>query len=119
MRKLAFIALTLCCNPASAEELSAGRIQNELVGQTIIWWESSGWLTGHLVLLPDGRAKLAVESPRPANDVGQWTIRGNEICTAWNSMRAGNSKCYSIQETETGHFITSGGNEFEVPGAGV
>ena len=119
MRKFVFISLLLLSNPVCAEDLNANQIHNELIGQTIAWWDLSGWMAGSLVLTPDGKATISVETPHHAADAGQWTLQGNQICTSWNSMREGNTKCYTVQGTKPGHYITSGGNEFEVLSIGV
>ena len=119
MRKIAMISLILFSNPAFADDLNANQIQQELVGQTISWWDSAGWIGGNLILMPSGRATISVESPHHATDSGQWSLRGNQICTKWSSMREGGLKCYSIREVAPGHFVTSGGNEFEIISVGV
>ena len=119
MRKFAFISLLLLSNPVFAEDLNANRIHDELIGQTIAWWDLRGWMAGTLVLMPGGKASISVETPKHSADVGQWTLQGNQICTAWNSMRERNIKCYSVRETKPGHYITSGGNEFEILSIGV
>ncbi len=115
------ILLVVLCLPCQAfgAELDAGQLRGELVGQLIQWWESDGWHSGNLRLLPDGRAEIIVERPDAANDDGQWSIRGNEICTAWSSMRNRETKCYSVEQLAPGRFITSGGNVFEIMTAGV
>jgi hypothetical protein len=119
MRKIAVLLMMFCATPASAADLSAGEIQEQLVGQAIAWWDANGWMMGNLFLLPDGKAEISVEQPKPEHDAGQWTLQGNQICTEWSSMRDGRSKCYSVQETSPGHFLTSGGNKFEVLKIGV
>jgi hypothetical protein len=104
---------------AQAGELDAGQIRAELIGNSIAWWENDGWYSGDLMLLPDGRAMLTVSAPEKAKDVGKWALRGNEICTEWSSMRNRAAKCYTVQKLEDRKFLTSGGNVFTLPVAGV
>ena len=72
-----------------------------------------------LVLAPDGSAEITVDRPQASGDVGRWTIKDGEICTAWGEIRAGIEKCYRIRRDEAGRFVTSGGNVFEIREAGV
>lgn len=111
--------LVLLCAPLRAGDLSEGEIRDELVGKTIVWWEDGGWLHGHLFLMPDGKAEISVSHPSRAGDVGRWSIRDGEICTAWGAVRAGREKCYAVSRGASGRFLTSGGNVFEVREAGV
>lgn len=104
---------------AHAQDLDASQINEELVGRSITWSDANGWASGSLVLMPSGKAEITVTQPQEASDAGQWTLDGNAICTAWNSMRQGLTKCYSVRETKPGHFVTSGGNEFEIRYFGV
>jgi hypothetical protein len=105
--------------PSNAGDLSDREIRDELVGKTIVWWEDGGWLHGHLFLLPDGKAEISVSHPRRAGDIGRWTLRDGEICTAWGEVRSGREKCYAVSRGASGRFLTSGGNVFEVREAGV
>lgn len=105
--------------PAAAGDLSDREIREELVGKTIVWWEDGGWLHGHLFLMPDGKAEISVSHPRRTGDIGRWTLRDGEICTAWGEVRAGREKCYAVSRAASGRFLTSGGNVFEVREAGV
>jgi hypothetical protein len=105
--------------PAQAGELTAQEIRTELVGQTIVWWETDGWHAGDLTLRPDGRARITVEKPHAAAESGRWSIEGNRICTQWISLRAGSAKCYSVTRVSEGRFVTSGGNVFELRQAGA
>ena len=119
MQKYLIFALLFFGAPAFAEELSADQIEQQLIGQSISWWDANGWMTGSLILSADGKAEIFVKGPRQAHDAGQWTFQGNLICTVWSSMRGGLSKCYSVREVGSGHFMTSGGNEFQIVSAGV
>jgi hypothetical protein len=102
-----------------AGDLTPTEIRDELVGRSIVWWEDGGWLNGHLVLAPDGTAEILVDHPQRQGDKGRWALRGGELCTAWDDMRSGTEKCYSIQRGADGRFITSGGNVFKIQEAGV
>jgi hypothetical protein len=104
---------------ASAEGLSGPEINNKLVGQPIVWVDSNGWSTGSLFLLEDGKAEITVDDPRPSRDFGVWSLQGDQLCTVWSSMRNNMAKCYTVSETSPGHFVTSGGNEFEIRNIGV
>jgi hypothetical protein len=119
MRRTIFFLMFICSSPAVAADLSAGQIQEQLVGQPIAWWDANGWMMGNLFLLPDGKAEISVELPKPERDAGQWSLQGNQICTEWSAMRQGEQKCYSVRETSPGHFLTSGGNKFELLNIGV
>jgi hypothetical protein len=119
MRKVIFIFLIFIAKSAIADDLSANQIHEEIVGQSIAWWDSTGWIGGNLILLPSGKAVINVESPQPSRDSGSWSINGNQVCTFWKSLRQGQEKCYSLREIEPGHFVTSGGNEFKIQSAGV
>lgn len=119
MGRIFFISLILLTKSALAADLDASQIRDQLVGQSIVWWDSVGWMGGNMVLLPDGHAQIKVETPHPSSDRGNWSLQGNQVCTFWNSLRDGKAKCYSVHEIEAGHFITSGGNEFVVQSAGV
>jgi hypothetical protein len=103
---------------ASADELSEAEIRNELVGRQIVWWQSDGWQSGHLTLGADGAAELSIDRPGHQLDTGRWVVRGDELCTEWSTVRAG-AKCYRIKRGADGHFLTSGGNVFQVREAGV
>ena len=105
--------------PAFAADLTPGEIRSELVGHAIVEREDGGWLQGQLVLAPDGSAEITVDRPQTSGDVGRWTIKGSEICTAWGEIRDGIEKCYSVRRDEAGRFVTSGGNVFEIREAGV
>lgn len=113
------LALVLLTSEAGAAELDASEIRSEIVGQTIEWWENGGWHSGSLTLLPDGRAAISVERPKPSSEDGRWTIRGNMICTAWDAIRGGEEKCYSLRRTGNDRFETSGGNVFRIVTAGA
>jgi hypothetical protein len=122
IRQYVGVAMVVACcgaNPAFAADLTAGEIRSELVGHAIVWWEEGGWSQGQLVLAPDGSAEITVDRPQASGDVGRWTIRDDEVCTAWGEIRAGIEKCYSIRRDEAGRFVTSGGNVFEIREAGV
>jgi hypothetical protein len=119
MAKFLVFLLTFLSTPALAAELSAGQIKELLIGHSIAWWDANGWMMGNLILKSDGKAEIAVEKPTTDRDAGQWSLQGNQICTAWSSMRDGETKCYSVRETSPGHFLTSGGNILEVLTAGV
>ncbi|WP_181704794.1 hypothetical protein [Chthonobacter rhizosphaerae] len=113
------VALSGLTAPAAATELTAEEIRDELVGHAIGWWEEGGWHAGGLVLAPDGRAEITVDSPRAEADAGRWTLEGNRICTAWRAMRAGGEKCYTVERVSARRFVTSGGNVFEIRDFGV
>lgn len=113
------IAIVVLPVPAVAGELTPAEISDEIVGRRIVWWQDGGWLTGSLLLAPDGAAEISVEHPQRRGDTGRWALRGTELCTRWGAMRAGTEKCYSIRRGEMGRFITSGGNVFEIREAGV
>lgn len=108
----------LWINPAHATDLTASEIKAELVGRSIVWWEHGGWNGGTLTLAPDGRAEITLEGKAPTGDAGRWALRGSELCTAWNGLRDGQTKCYSVRR-EGDRFVTSGGNVFQVREAGV
>lgn len=115
-------ALLICAlplAPAAASDLSADEIRDEIIGHSLVWWEADGWSAGSLVLTPDGRAEITVDQPRTSADLGAWTFSGDQICTTWESLRAGTPKCYRIERDGNGRFLTSGGNIFEVRDAGV
>lgn len=119
MRSFLVLLILLCTRPAAAEDLNANQINNQLIGQSLKWWNSSGWDAGWMQLLPGGKAMITVETPRQQRDVGRWFVRGNEVCTTWSALREKMQKCYSLQEVEPGHFVSSGGNEFRVISAGA
>jgi hypothetical protein len=111
------VAASICV--ASAEELTQAEIRDELVGRQIVWWQSDGWQSGHLTLGPNGAAELSVDRPGHQVDTGRWTVRGEELCTEWTTLRSGTEKCYRIERSAGGRFLTSGGNVFEIREAGV
>lgn len=113
------LAMVLFAHEARAAELSAGEIRSEIVGQVIEWWENDGWHSGSLTLLPDGRALISIDRPKPSTEDGYWTIRGNTVCTRWSEIRTGAEKCYSLHRAGNGRFETSGGNVFLVMTAGA
>ncbi|BBE74420.1 hypothetical protein [Oharaeibacter diazotrophicus] len=119
MRLLALALLLAGTAAAAAAPLGDAEIRAELVGRDIEWWENGGWHAGSLVLAPDGRAEITVDTPAPSADVGHWTVSGGRICTVWDSVRAGAEKCYSLERGGAGDFVTSGGNVFRVRAAGV
>ena len=86
MRFHLLVALVLFAAPAQAGVLDSQELRGALVGKLIQWWESEGWQSGNLTLLPDGRAEISVEAPVGSTDAGHWTIRGNQLCTIWSSM---------------------------------
>lgn len=113
------LALPAMSPPATAAELTASEIRDELVGRSLGWWEEGGWHAGGLVLSPDGRAEITVDTPDIRADAGHWSLDGNRICTAWSDVRAGLRKCYTVERGDAGRFVTSGGNVFEVRDYGV
>lgn len=119
MKFAVFGAFLLLCGSASAGELDGSELRDELVGQTIQWWEDGGWHAGNLSLLPDGRAEITVESPTETRDDGHWNISGNQLCTSWTSLRGRGTKCYTVMRAGTNRFVTSGGNVFVVLTAGA
>lgn len=126
MTRMRPICLAIMCtmplaSPAVSEDaaLSEGQLRSELVGKQIAWWEDGGWLGGHLMLLPDGRAELSIAQPRRRGDTGRWSIRNGEICTLWNEARSGSEKCYAVRKVPSGRFVTTGGNVFEVRETGA
>ena len=116
---VAIASAAFSATPAFATDLTPAEIRSELVGRAIVWWEEGGWLAGQLVLAPDGSAEITVDTPKPAGDVGRWTIRDGELCTEWGAIRDGIEKCYSVRRDAAGRFVTSGGNVFEIREAGV
>lgn len=119
MRGVLVALLLTASAPAFAEEMTAREIQAELVGRMISWWEADGWFTGDLMLGADGEARISVDAPTVASDVGRWSLDGNRICTTWRSLREGTAKCYAVERTTAGRFRTSGGNVFELRDAGA
>lgn len=119
MKKILLFLAVLAPQAAQAQDLDASQINEELVGHSITWSDANGWTSGSLVLLPSGKAEITVTHPQEARDTGQWSLDGNTICTVWNSMRQGQTKCYSVRQINPGHFVTSGGNEFEIEYFGV
>jgi len=119
MRMWVFGACLLLCSSAAAGELDGSELRDELVGQTIQWWEDGGWHAGNLSLLPDGRAEITVDSPSEMRDDGRWSISGNQLCTSWTSLRGQEMKCYSVMRAGPNRFVTSGGNVFVVLTAGA
>ena len=119
MLKYLVFAVSFWGASALAEDLSAGQIKEQLIGQSIAWWDANGWMMGNMVLSPNGKAEITLERPEAAHDAGQWKLEGNQICTVWASMRDGMPKCYSVRQTSPGHFVTSGGNEFAIRSVGV
>lgn len=113
--------IALLSTPVSvgAADLSQREIADELVGKTIIWWEEQGWRHGYLVLLPDGAAEMTVDRPVQQQDLGRWSLRGDQVCTRWNDARGGLEKCYRLTRKDGGQFVTTGGNVFEVRELGV
>jgi hypothetical protein len=114
MFRFLILALAFLAAEAKADGLSAAQINAQLVGQSIAWADLNGWSTGSLFLLPDGKAEITVDDPKPARDTGQWSLQGDKLCTTWSSMRSNVVKCYSVREIRPGHYITSGGNEFDI-----
>jgi hypothetical protein len=45
-------------------------------------------------------------------------MRGSELCKERTTLRSA-EKCYRIERGASGRFLTSGGNVFEIRGAGV
>lgn len=119
MRLPAALLLALLAGPAFAAPLADAEIRSVLVGQSIDWWEEGGWHAGALMLLPDGRAEITVDTPAPSADVGRWSVVGGRLCTTWDSVRSGAPKCYTLERDASGRFITSGGNVFAIRAAGV
>jgi len=119
MRPLALALFLAGTAAATAAPLGDAEIRDALVGHRIEWWENGGWHAGSLVLAPDGRAEITVDTPAPAADVGRWTVSAGRICTVWDSVRDGAEKCYSLERGEAGEFVTSGGNVFRIRDAGV
>jgi hypothetical protein len=119
MHRFLILGLVLVATEAKADALSAAQINDQLVGQSIAWADLNGWSTGSLFLLPGGKAEITVDDPQPARDIGQWTLRGNQLCTTWSSMRSNVAKCYAVRETSPGHYVTSGGNAFDIRNVGV
>lgn len=111
--------LALLSGVGHADVLDAAQIRDELVGKSIAWYEVQGWHSGDLVLLPDGRAELTIISPHQERDTGTWSMRGNELCTQWQTMRGNQAKCYSISPRTNDEFETSGGNIFKLLLVGV
>ncbi len=116
---LCMLAGSLLAGPATATDLTAAEITQELVGRQIAWWDEDGWLKGYLYLMPDGSAEITVERPQRSDDVGRWALRGEQICTEWGDLRSGQEKCYFIERGAAGRFRTSGGNVFEISETGV
>ncbi len=104
---------------ASAEEMTSGQLDKELVGKSIVWWQQDGWQLGSLVLLPGGIAEISIDTPDQARDTGRWAIRGDRICTEWRALRQSTEKCYTVERADDGRFLTSGGNVFQILEAGV
>jgi hypothetical protein len=116
---LSSAAALLPDSAAVADELTQSEIRDALVGRRIVWWQQDGWQSGHLTLGPNGAAELSVDRPGRQLDVGRWSLRGGELCTAWETIRGGAEKCYSLERDAEGRFVTSGGNVFEIREAGV
>lgn len=116
---LACAAVAAVAPLAVAAPLGDSEIRETLVGQSIDWWEQGGWHAGSLLLEPDGRAEITVDTPAPSADVGRWFVSGGRLCTVWSRVRAGTQKCYTLERDAAGGFHTSGGNVFRLRAAGV
>ncbi|MFN8828918.1 MAG: hypothetical protein ACK50Q_01210 [Labrys sp. (in: a-proteobacteria)] len=103
---------------ARAGDLTGADIRNELIGQTMSWWETDGWNRGEMRLEPGGAARLVVSAPAPAQDAGRWTLDGDRLCTVWSALRE-ERKCYAVRRVAPGRYLTSGGNMFEIVFAGT
>ena len=119
MKHFLIAFLLLQTGLAKAADLNADQIQDHVVGQSLSWWNSTGWDAGSLVLLPDGKALITVEMPKHKQDSGHWFMKDNQICTTWSELRGQSEKCYTLREVDPGHFITTGGNEFRIISAGA
>jgi hypothetical protein len=119
MHRFLILALVFCATEAKADGLNAEQINEQLIGQSIAWADLNGWSTGSLFLLPDGKAEITVNDPQPTHDIGQWSLQGDQLCTTWSSMRSNLAKCYTVRQTSPGHYVTSGGNEFDIRSIGV
>jgi hypothetical protein len=104
---------------AGAGDLTGREIEAELVGRQIMWWQADGWQNGTLTLGSGGVADITIAGPGTrSHDEGTWELRSGTLCTKWRMLRA-QEKCYRLTRGDSGRFLTSGGNIFEIQEAGV
>lgn len=115
----AALLFVLTHGTAGAGELTGREIETELVGRQIMWWQAEGWQNGFLMLGPGGVADITIDGPgAKSHDEGTWELRDGALCTTWRVLRA-QEKCYRLTRDDSGRFLTSGGNVFEILEAGV
>lgn len=93
------LAVASCVAPEPGVSVGPDVVQKELVGK--IW----------LVTLPDGQpateyfnADGTVTIVGGLNDGGRWRLWEKGYCTAWNRMRAGAERCFTVDRTASGHY---------------
>ena len=116
---VALLLFVITPGTAGAGELTGREIEAELVGRQIMWWQADGWQSGTLTLGPSGGADITISGPgNKSHDEGTWELRDGALCTRWHVLRA-QEKCYRLTRGNSGRFLTSGGNIFEIQEAGV
>ena len=97
---VALLALALTSphwNLALAQDgtVSAKEIQDTWVGKELIGTTASGARV-FLRLEPDAKASVSAGN---TNDTGTWRLAQNGYCTTWNSIRAGQERCFTVTRT--------------------
>ena len=96
---MSVVAVAACVAAEPGEPVGPDVVEQELVGK--IWH----------VTLPDGQPATeyfnkdgTVIIVGGLNDSGRWRLWEKGYCTAWNRMRAGAERCFTLDRTASGHY---------------
>jgi len=89
--------LALHVSPVGAQDgpVSAKEIQETWVGKDLIGTTAAG-ASAKVRLESNGTASL---SAGRTNDTGTWRVANNGYCTTWNTIRAGQERCFTVSRT--------------------
>lgn len=90
-----FISLPLIhCTAAVAQDaaVSPKEIQETWIGKELVGTTASG-AKASMRLETGGKASVSAGN---TNDTGSWRLSENGYCTTWNTIRAGQERCFTV-----------------------
>lgn len=105
---LAPILLAAMLSPAIADVMDAAQIEDKIIDRPLNFKTASG-ATGEIFYSSSGTSKIEVGDD--FTDTGTWRLNGNEFCTTWDIIRAGEEKCTDFHQTSEDSFEVSDGTQ--------
>lgn len=105
---IATVMLAAILSPAVADTMDAAQIEDKIIDRPLNFKTASG-ATGEIFYSSSGTSKIDVGDA--FTDTGTWRLNGNEFCTKWDIIRAGEEKCTDFRQTSEDSFEVSDGTQ--------